>query len=159
MSIVIEQTQAEAQDAYAFSRHAEIIGVRAVSASFSSLKPFSNESSEELEVGFRFSPEGQSITERSFQATTAFECWVSNSSDSVEEDPILKFQCSFAATYQLREGYEPSEAEIAAFQKGNVVFNSWPFFREFVQNSASRMNIPPPPIPFVRVQVCPEPNE
>lgn len=36
------------------------------------------------------------------------------------------------------------------FQEINLPLNSWPYFREFVQNITQRMNIPPLTLPFVR---------
>jgi preprotein translocase subunit SecB len=36
------------------------------------------------------------------------------------------------------------------FQKINLPLNSWPYFREFVQNMTQRMNIPPLTLPFVK---------
>ena len=64
---------------------------------------------------------------------------------------VFRVECQFKAEYGLLEGFVPSEKQIEAFQCANAVFNCWPFFREYVQNTAARMNLPPPPIPFLRI--------
>ncbi|WP_348269492.1 hypothetical protein P8936_12305 [Edaphobacter paludis] len=153
MSILIEQTQAEMQCSYAFSRRAEIVGVKVISASFAAPRVLSVDSEESLSVGIRFAPKEAPIVNGCVQANTFFECVITEAAMSEGLDPLAKFECSLMATYQLHEGYMPTEAEIAAFHKANVIFNCWPYFREFIQNSAARMNIPPPPVPFIRVHV------
>jgi hypothetical protein len=37
-----------------------------------------------------------------------------------------------------------------AYKKYNIRLNTWPFFRDFVFSSTSRMNIPPIALPFVK---------
>jgi len=152
MSILIEQTQAEMQNSYAFSRRAECVGVRVSSAAFSTSKGFFLAIEGTLSVAIRYADQEAVIAEGSLQASTLFECLIT---ESEESSPLAKFECLLTATYHLQEGYVPSEQELAAFHKANVIFNCWPYFREFVQSSACRMNIPPPPIPFARVQVVP----
>jgi hypothetical protein len=153
MSNLIEQTQAEMQDSHAFSRRAQIVGIKISSAVFSAPRALPLELEEALSVGIRFAPQDASITDGCAIATTFFECVITESADTEDLEPIAKFECSLAATYHLADDFIPSEVELAAFHKANVIFNCWPYFREFVQSSACRMNIPPPPVPFVRVQV------
>jgi hypothetical protein len=111
---------------------------------------------EPLSVAFRFVPQDAFIGEGCVRATTLFECIITESEVSEAPKPVARFACALTATYNLHDGYVPTEAEIAAFHKANVIFNCWPYFREFIQSSACRMNIPPPPVPFVRVQVTRE---
>jgi hypothetical protein len=155
MSILIEQTQAEMQDSYAFSRRVEIVGIKVSSAAFSVPRSISLDLEEALSVGIRFAPQDAPIADGCVRANTFFECVITESSASEELDPVAKFECSLMAIYHLHDGYVPTEAELAAFHKANVIFNCWPYFREFIQNSAARMNIPPPPIPFIRVHLVP----
>jgi len=56
----------------------------------------------------------------------------------------------------LEESFQPSRDAINAFARGNVIFNSWPYFREYVQSTVSRMDYPPPTIPFLRLTRRPE---
>ena len=156
MSIVIEQTHTELQSSNAFSRKSEIISVKISSASFSASRAVGLESleiEESLSVGVRYTELEAIHLESYVRATTQFECLITKSFEADDIDPIATFECSLIATYLLHDDYTPSSAELSAFHKANVIFNSWPYFREFIQNAACRMNIPPPPIPFVRVQV------
>jgi hypothetical protein len=155
MSMLIEQTQREMQDSFAFSRRAEIEGIKVSSASFSS-KNLSSDSEESLSVGMRFVPENATISNQCVYASTLFECIVTESLDAELSDAVAKFSCSLLATYHLHKGYVPTESELTAFHKANVIYNCWPYFREFVQASAGRMNMPPPPVPFLRVRVVPD---
>ncbi len=153
MSVVIEQTQSEMQDSHAFSRRAAIAGVRVSEATFSNVKALSLEQDEALLVGIRYALRGTLVEKESIEATTLFECVITESAGSGEADPIVKIECALTATYDIQQGFNPSEAELNAFHKANVIFNCWPYFREFVQSAACRMNIPPPPVPFVRVHI------
>ena len=153
MPILIAQTQEEMQDSHAFSRRAEIMGVRVSSAAYST-RSLPGECSESLSAGVRYTPQEIAVSNGRVNASTLFECVVTEAGAS-EEDSIAKLECSLTASYQLEEGYVPSDAELTAFHNANIIFNCWPYFREFVQSSACRMNVPPPPIPFVRVHVVP----
>ena len=157
MSFLIEQTRAEAQDAFTFSRRAEIAGIRLASGTFEN-RLRAEDKQKNLDVTFRLTPGERKIIETTFQASTDFECAIVQPAEDAGE-PLIRMQCILVATYDLHEGYTPTEAEINAFHKANVTFNAWPFFREFVQASACRMGVPVPPVPFVRVQVIAEPKE
>jgi hypothetical protein len=150
MSIVIEQSPAEMHESHAFSSRAEIVGIRVSSASFSLPKPLSQDFDGNLSVGVRYAPKEVTLANECANATTLFECVIT---DKDELDPVAKFECYLTAIYSVEEGYIPTEAELNSFHRANVIFNCWPYFREFIQSAASRMNIPPPPIPFVRVHV------
>lgn len=155
MSILLEQTQGEMHDSHAFSRRSEIADIKVVSASFSLPRSISLLREEMLSIAIRFAPQEVVLEDGCVRAGTVFECEIALSGESESAELVAKFECNLVATYRLRESYSPSPAELAAFQKANVIFNCWPFFREFVQSSACRMGITPPPIPFVRVQVIP----
>jgi hypothetical protein len=71
----------------------------------------------------------------------------------VDEDEVemVSLHCAIRADYEIDEGYEPTPEEIAAFSESNAVFNCWPYFRELVQSTLTRMNYPPLSIPFLRL--------
>ncbi|MGA3206033.1 MAG: hypothetical protein ABSF12_26365, partial [Bryobacteraceae bacterium] len=76
--------------------------------------------------------------------------------------PSLHFsiECVFDAEYLIEDtSYQPSEESISAFKDGNAIFNTWPYAREFVQNTAARMSVQPPPIPFLRIITKPSPTK
>jgi len=78
------------------------------------------------------------------------------SQESKENELILMVECRFEAEYGFIADYRPNEDEIEAFHSANAVFNCWPYFREYVQNAAVRMDFPAPPIPFLRIVGKPE---
>jgi hypothetical protein len=82
--------------------------------------------------------------------------------EAEERRPLISIECRFEAQYGLAEGYAPSNQQIQAFHTANAIFNCWPFFREYVQNSVLRMNFPPPPVPFLKISIkqeTPKPTE
>jgi hypothetical protein len=153
MAILIELEPAEMQDSITFSRNAELIAIGVSSASFCAPNPLLQKPAESLSTGIKFSPKEAALLDESMRASTSFEYIIRRTAKQKEADILVRIECVLTATYQIRPGYTPSQSELAAFHKANVVFNCWPYFREFVQNASSRMNIPPPPVPFVRVQV------
>jgi hypothetical protein len=68
---------------------------------------------------------------------------------------VVSVNCTYTVDYQLRESFEPSIKQIKAFKDGNVIFNCWPYFREYLQESVQRMGLPPLTAPFLRVQTKP----
>lgn len=53
----------------------------------------------------------------------------------------------FAAEYSLPDGFVASDQDLAAFAEMNASFNVWPYWREFVQASMSRMGLDPVIVP------------
>ena len=75
-------------------------------------------------------------------------------SSDASDPPIVVFQidCVFWVAYKLDEEIIPSQEQIDAFANGNVIYNCWPYLREFVQSTTMRMGHTPPPLPLLRVQ-------
>jgi hypothetical protein len=153
MPILIELDPTELQASGVFSRNADLLAIRVSSASFSVPGDLPQDVKGSLSTGIRFTPKDASVLESKAKVLTSFEYVITRSEKNKPKEILVRIDCVLAAIYQLKPGYSPTDGEIRAFHKANVVFNCWPYFREFVQGSASRMNIPPPPVPFVRVQV------
>ena len=70
-----------------------------------------------------------------------------DTNDSLDEDidssddaeTLLEIQCDFEADYISKE--KLSFEEIKAFSKNNVGYHVWPYWRELVQSTCSRMGI------------------
>ena len=60
----------------------------------------------------------------------------------------LKISISFVLTFYTEVPINKDFFDV--FQKINLPLNSWPYFREYVQNMTQRMNIPPLTLPFVK---------
>lgn len=65
-----------------------------------------------------------------------------------KKDFALKIICVFKLRYSSESGL--SEDFINIFKERNVPLNTWPYFREFVQNMTQRMNIPPLTLPLLK---------
>lgn len=67
-----------------------------------------------------------------------------------EGDPALSIECTFGLLYTLSSLEGLNDAQYRAFAQINGVFNAWPYWREFVQNSAARMGLPQLVVPVFR---------
>lgn len=67
------------------------------------------------------------------------------------ETQSKNYAIKIVVVYKLRYTYKKSLPKefIEIFKQRNVPINSWPYFREFVQNTMQRMNIPPITLPFI----------
>jgi hypothetical protein len=65
--------------------------------------------------------------------------------------PLFRIGSTFELVYSLPNVIEPTPKEIRAFCQTNVMLNSWPYWREFVQNTIIRMNLPPLTLPLFRL--------
>jgi len=60
--------------------------------------------------------------------------------DDDEDDPITEIKAKYVAEYASLE--ELNQDDIDGFSKQNVGYHIWPFWREFVQSSLTRMGLP-----------------
>ena len=60
----------------------------------------------------------------------------------------IKINCSFCLNFSSEKPFTNNFFEI--FSKLNLPINSWPYFREFVQNMTQRMNVPPLTLPLFK---------
>jgi len=57
----------------------------------------------------------------------------------------------FELNYSVPPEVELNEGLLEEFAKSNGVFNAWSYWREFVQNTLVRMELPPFPLPLYRM--------
>ncbi len=72
-----------------------------------------------------------------------------------EKDPAVKISVEYVLNYKLENAAEFGENELANFCNINVLYNAWPFFREFVLSSTNRMSVPPLVLPLLSVSASP----
>jgi hypothetical protein len=70
---------------------------------------------------------------------------------SPDSQLALKLAGTFELQYTLPHDLNPGRGEVTAFCKTNVMLNSWPYWRELVQNTVSRMSLPPLILPLFRL--------
>ena len=80
----------------------------------------------------------------------AFRLEVSNASDQKEFQAELR--AKFGLSYGIPADEEFSSEELKAFADINAVFNAWPYWREWVQASLSRMGMPVLTVPVFRIR-------
>lgn len=86
---------------------------------------------------------------RGFDVLVKFRLAITSREDAAKE--FVSLSGLYRLSYALHEGVEPSPEELKLFADGNAVFNVWPYWREFVQSTMSRMGLPPITIPVFRV--------
>ena len=71
--------------------------------------------------------------------------------DESGRDEVFNIEAEFTLFYKFStfEGMEKKHVE--AFGRLNGVFNAWPYWREFVQSSLSRLSLPPVTVPLLTV--------
>ena len=66
-------------------------------------------------------------------------------------DALIQISVTFAMTYLVPEATTYADDVVVEFAGVNGVFNAWPYWREYVQSTSSRMNLPPMVLPVFRV--------
>ena len=149
MAIYLEQEASEVEASFATQRRAEILGLRLLSASLKSNPKLEGLSYPlELEVGFRVV--STEVQGRTLAVTIDFTLSATDSS----RPPLraYRIRCAIQASYELEAEFEPTQAQLSAFAGANVIFNAWPYFREFAHSSAQRLGLlEAPVIPFLKM--------
>jgi hypothetical protein len=68
-----------------------------------------------------------------------------------EPDPPVSVDVTIALTYSLSDAHSVAHEVLEEFARVNGAFNAWPYWREYVQATLSRMNLPPLVLPVFRV--------
>lgn len=74
---------------------------------------------------------------------------------SAEQDAsgvLARVETGFSALYEERPGADLGEDELKRFGEHNVPFNVWPYWREIVHASFSRMGLPRVILPLYRMK-------
>ena len=81
----------------------------------------------------------------------AFLFELAENTDESKKNPTVSMRATFAMFYEVKGLSGFSDEEIDAFAKVNGAYNAWPFWREFVYSTMSRMGLPPIALPVFRV--------
>jgi hypothetical protein len=82
--------------------------------------------------------------------TVAVHFLMSLKQEGMDED-ITRVECEMEAEYFVRPGFQLSPEKAEAFAQGNAIFHLWPYFREFLQSSMTRMGQEPLLAPYLMV--------
>jgi len=154
--ITIQQTAEKAKLAFELHAHAEIESVRLLKArlvSRASLHPLSGPVALRLKHKARQTPApaGFLRLELDFHLSGGSEKTRPQEPSRRPGDPLVRIDCTWQMDYRLVGRYQPTAEAVKAFKDGNAVFNCWPYFREYVQNTITRMNLPPLTLPLLRL--------
>ena len=78
------------------------------------------------------------------------------SSECDPKRPPLKLKVEYELKYKVPPDFKATKAEIGSFAKVNGVYNAWPYFREYVQTTLQKMNLPPLILPVYRIPPPPK---
>lgn len=147
----ISQSADEIRQSLVVNANTAIDAIRLAGANLWSVSPetFSEHPTVESEVRFRPAVCKQTVETVVFAVD--FKFTVRKSQEGKKSQDLIKIACTLEAEYSINPKFKPTPEQLKAFHHGNAVFNCWPYFREFVQNSALRMHLPPPPVPFLRM--------
>lgn len=68
-----------------------------------------------------------------------------------EKEPFAVIKATFLLIYQADTLQGITKKAIDIFGESNGVFNAWPYWREYAQNTIVRMGLPPLTIPVFRI--------
>ncbi len=71
--------------------------------------------------------------------------------NDAEKQVAVQITLTLALTYQCPNVAKLSKRAIDAFGQINGIYNAWPYWREFVQNTAARMELPRLTVPVLRI--------
>jgi hypothetical protein len=68
-----------------------------------------------------------------------------------EDKDLATINASFLLAYSISNKEGLTEDHYQQFANTNGIYNAWPYWREFVQNTIARMSLPPLTIPVFRL--------
>lgn len=68
-----------------------------------------------------------------------------------KSEPVLVIKAAFVIIYKAKSLKGLKNENFEAFGNTNGIYNAWPYWREFVQNTVARMGLPPLTIPVFRL--------
>ncbi|MFC1762381.1 hypothetical protein ACFL6U_09910 [Planctomycetota bacterium] len=71
--------------------------------------------------------------------------------DGPSKDPIVQIHAQFLLTYHIDSFDDLTDKAFRQFGEMNGVYNAWPYWREFVQNTTARMGLKSLTLPVFRV--------
>lgn len=69
-----------------------------------------------------------------------------------KDSAVIMIEAKYNLDYSLKDKEGLTDIDLNVFCEMNAVYNVWPYFREFVQNMAGRMDIPPLLLPLLKIR-------
>lgn len=104
-----------------------------------------------LEIKFAYSTETRAEEQKIFVlAQLSVSGFVAEEKEEKDSKPCMKIEADYVIVYESEKADTFSEEELEAFGEFNGVYNIYPYWREFIQNSVARMGLPPLMLPTLR---------
>lgn len=84
-------------------------------------------------------------------ATFHFEAFI----ESKASQPVILIDTSFLLSYRIEDFEGLTQRGFERFANLNGIYNAWPYWREFVQNTIVRMGLPSLSLPVFRIVETP----
>jgi hypothetical protein len=148
----ISQDQAAMKAAYSFQVHANLTDIQLLDCSARVSESFESETTE-LRLQLAVESTVLRIVDQKAMVSVSVKVEGQREAGDTEstEPPLFQTACRYSLTYELADGFSPSDEEQKAFAAGNAVFHAWPYSREFLQSLASKMGISLAPLPLLRL--------
>mgnify|MGYP003392974104 CR=1 FL=1 len=101
------------------------------------------------EVAVRFGFKVKSSLDRDAKDLNVDTIFTADATDTKTESPVFRAEADFAVAYQLKSLDGIGDDNVKAFGRMNGVFNTWPYWREFVQSGVARMGLPNVTLPVL----------
>ena len=160
-TIVIEQEADAVKLAVDVHRNATLAMMRMSRARVNS-NPLGSIDHGAIAVEFKFKAKALEIGQDRLVVEVAFTmAGLESAANEVSEKRavVVKVECAFEATYNLSPEFQLSKEHAEAFLNGNAIFNTWPYFREYLQSSLTRMGYPALVAPFLVMKPKPRKPE
>jgi preprotein translocase subunit SecB len=70
-----------------------------------------------------------------------------------QDKTVVSLTATFELVYIIqKQDVKITQDQLNDFGRLNAMFNVWPYWREFVQNTVTRMNLPPLVLPLFRIK-------
>jgi preprotein translocase subunit SecB len=69
-----------------------------------------------------------------------------------QDKTVVSIMATYELIYIIPKELKVTQDELNDFARLNAMFNVWPYWREFVQSTITRMNLPPLVLPLFRVK-------
>jgi hypothetical protein len=74
---------------------------------------------------------------------------IEDSEEPIESNVVFRIEASFDIKYSIADTTGLEKSHFEAFSRMNGVYNLWPYWREYVQNTLPRMGLPSLTLPVM----------
>jgi hypothetical protein len=137
------------------ARHVQIRTVRYIECSAKIWPDVLSGAAKQIKVSAGFTRPRVEQRDDAVIITTTFRLTLQAENSQAGSPPLARVSAGTELTYAREPGVEIETADLDDFAAVNAPFNAWPFWREFVQSSLTRLGLPPLLLPLFRIEEAP----